>query len=238
MDAPTQSATRNRLLALMAPEDFDRLAPHFERMRLPKGHVLVQPEQAIDHVVFMESGVASVLAVSPEGLEVEAGLFGRDGFGPTALLMGAERADHRLVIQVEDDAWRMAKAPFLAAVEASASMRALLLRYVQSLMVQTGYTALSNAVHPIDQRLARWILMCDDRMDGRDMPLTHEFLSVMLACRRPSVTTALHVLEGDGLVRSERGCLIVRDRSGLERYAGDAYGRAEAAYRDLVGPMR
>ena len=79
--------------------------------------------------------------------------------------------------------------------------------------------------------------MCDDRMDGRELALTHEYLSVMLAVRRPSVTTALHVLEGNGFIRTERGSLIVRDRNSLEQFAGDAYGKPEAVYRELIGSM-
>lgn len=104
-------------------------------------------------------------------------------------------------------------------------------------MVQTSYTALSNAVHPIAERLARWLLMSDDRLDG-DLPLTHEFLSIMLAVRRPSVTTALHVLEGNGFIRAARGSIVVRDRAALEEFAGDAYGVPEAEYERLIGPLR
>lgn len=104
--------------------------------------------------------------------------------------------------------------------------------------MQTSHTALSNAVHPIEERLARWILMCDDRSDAGEMPLTHEYMSIMLAVRRPSVTTSLHVLEGNGFIRAERGCVIVRDRAGLEEFAGDAYGSPEREYRRLIGSMR
>lgn len=156
---------------------------------------------------------------------------------PTPLLMGATTSAHRINVQIEDDAWRIAKGPFLAAVDGSADLRILLLRYAQTLAVQTSFTALSNAVHQIDERLARWILMCDDRIDGRDILLTHEFMSVMLAVRRPSITTALHVLEGNGLIRAERGCIVVRDRKQLEAFAGDAYGKPEAVYRELIGTM-
>ena len=237
MPRPIQSAVRNRLLSLMCAEDFDRLAPDLEAVSLSKGMPIAEFGAPIGHVYFPESGVASMVAVSPDGLEVEAGLSGRDGFTPTALLLGSDKAELRVHMQVEGEGWRIGKAPLLAAVEASSPLRNLLLRFVQCLTIQTGYTALSNAVHSVDRRLARWLLMCDDRTDGRDLPLTHEFLSIMLAVRRPSVTTAMHVLEGEGLIRSDRGCVIVRDRPGLERYAGDAYGRPEAAYRDLLGPM-
>ena len=237
MSIPAHATVRNRLLSLMKVQDFDLLAPHMEWMKLGKGVVLTEPDTPIEHVYFLESGVVSMVAVSPEGLEVEAGIFGREGMGPPDLMMGANTSANRVLIQVEDDAWRIAKAPFLAAVDASPTLRALLLRFVRTLLVQTSYTALSNAVHRIDERLARWILMCDDRVEGADLWLTHEFMSVMLAVRRPSVTTALHVLEGNGFIRTGRGCVIIRDRAALERFAGDAYGRPEAAYREQIGPM-
>ncbi len=237
MPPPSQSSVRNRLLALMTAADFDRLAPHLEFACYPRGAVFLEADAAIEHAIFPEGGVGSIIASSPEGLEAEAGLFGRDGMAPTPLLMGAAKVTNRILFQIEDESWRIAKAPFLAALDESASLRNLLLRYAQTLAVQTSFTALSNAVHPIDERLARWILMCDDRLDGSEVPLTHEFMSVMLAVRRPGVTTALHVLEGNGLIRAGRGCVTVRNRGALEQFAGDAYGKPEAVYRELVGPM-
>lgn len=221
----------------MREEDFASLAPHLEFVKLPKGTVLVEPDQPMTHAYFLDSGLGSIVTISPEGLEVESGIFGRDGMAPTPMLMGVETQTNRILIQIADDAWRIASSPLLAAVEASPALRRLLLRYVQTLSVQTSFTALSNAVHPVDERLARWILMCDDRMGGHDIPLTHEFMSIMLAVRRSSVTTSLHVLEGNGFIRAERGCIVVRDRAALERFAGDAYGKAEATYRELIGPM-
>ena len=222
----------------MTSEDFDLLAPHLSSVALGKGFVIAQPSEPIEHVYFMESGVGSSVAVSPEGQEVEAGLFGRDSVAPTDLIMGSDRTLNRIFIQVADDAWRIGQEAFMAAVNASLSLRNLLTRYVQTLAIQTTYTALSNAVHPIDERLARWILMCDDRSDDSRFALTHEFMSIMLAVRRPSVTTSLHVLEGNGFITSERGCITVRNRQALEAFAGDAYGKPEAEYRRLIGDMR
>ena len=222
----------------MTSEDFNLLAPHLAWVALEKGFVIARPGEPIEHVYFMESGVGSSVAVSPEGHEVEAGLFGRDSVSPTDLVMGSDRTLNRIFIQVADDAWRIGQEPFLAALNASPSLRNLLTRYVQTLAIQTTYTALSNAVHPIDERLARWILMCDDRSDDSRFALTHEFMSIMLAVRRPSVTTSLHVLEGNGFITSERGCIIVRNRQALEAFAGDAYGKPEAEYRRLIGDMR
>lgn len=116
-------------------------------------------------------------------------------------------------------------------------MKKLLMRYLQTLTTQTAFTALSNAVHHIHERLARWILMCHDRVDGDEIAVTHEFLALMMAVRRPSVTTALHVLEGDLFIKNERGFIIMRDRPALEAFAADTYGKPEEEYRRLIGAM-
>ncbi len=112
-----------------------------------------------------------------------------------------------------------------------------LLRFAHINSVQASYSTLSNAVHQVDERLARWLLMCHDRSSTDDMSLTHEFMSVMLSVRRPSVTNALHVLEGNGYIKSERGYVTIINRFALEAFAGDAYGKPEAEYRRLFGSL-
>ena len=235
---PDQAKVNNRLLTLLSPEAFARLEPELEFVRLPKGFELAAPGEPFTHVYFPESGVGSIVVLSSEGQQVEAGLFGLDGFSPVEAVLGADRSPHRIVIQVTDDAWKLPADTLRTAVEDDAALRGLLLRYVQVLTTQVSFTALSNALHSIEERLARWILMCDDRTDTSEIALTHEFLSIMLGVRRPSVTTALHVLEGNGFIRSERGTIAVTNRRALEEFAGDAYGRPEAEYERLIGPLR
>ena len=117
-------------------------------------------------------------------------------------------------------------------------MRRLISRYAQTLFVQTAYTALSNATHRVDERLARWILMVHDRTVGNRLLLTHDFLAAVLNVRRPSVTTALHILEGRRFITAERGQVTIRDRAALEAFAGDAYGVPEREFARLIGSMR
>lgn len=228
----------NRLLTFISEDEWALLAPHLVHIEMPRSFTLCEQDGAMDHVYFMDSGVGSIIVRSNEGLEAEGGLFGRDGVSPIDAVLGSDRAVHRIVVQVGGDGWRLPTTVLKAAMDASADLRGLLLRYVQTLTIQATYTALSNAVHPIDERLARWLLMCDDRTDGGEIHLTHEFLSLMLAVRRPSVTTSLHVLEGNGFIRSERGKVLIRNRHGLEVFAGDAYGRAENEYARLIGDLR
>jgi CRP-like cAMP-binding protein len=121
------------------------------------------------------------------------------------------------------------------AMLASPSLHGRLLKFVQSFVIQTAQTAICNAQSRLDQRLARWILMAHDRLGVDTLPLTHEFLSLMLAVRRPGVTDALHALKSRGLIGAARGNITVRDRKGLERTAAQSYGLPEAEYRRLLG---
>ena len=235
--APAQTECRNRLLRLMSASDFGRLSPHLARHSHARGDVIVEPDVPIERVYFPESGVGSIIATSPDGQECEAGLFGHDGFGPQAAIMGSDRSPHRIIMQVAGDTLGLPRVLLLEAVEASPALRLLLLRFVQVMAVQTAFTALANAVHQIDERLARWLLMSHDRHTADEIPLTHEYMAIMLAVRRPSVTTSLHVLEGNGFIRSERGYVTIRNRKALEEFAADSYGRPEAEYRRLIGPM-
>jgi CRP-like cAMP-binding protein len=111
----------------------------------------------------------------------------------------------------------------------------MMLRYAQALNVQTSGAAFSNAEHTVEMRLARWLLMCHDRVDGDEFKLTHDFISMMLGVRRAGVTTALHVLEGHHLIRARRGSITVVDRDALMTLADDAYGLPEAEYERLFG---
>ncbi|HZF42768.1 MAG TPA: Crp/Fnr family transcriptional regulator [Sphingomonadaceae bacterium] len=232
-----QSSVRNRLLAALSADDFARLAPHLQPATVERGDVLAALDAPIRFGWFLESAVGSIIAVSPDGHRVEAALFGRDGFGPASLARGVDREPFEILIQMPGAGFRIEAAALRDVLPRAPSLRTLLDLYLQALSTQTGYTALSNAVHQIDERCARWLLMMHDRVDGDDIQLTHEFLSLMLAVRRPSVTTALHVLEGRGLIRAERGWVTVRDRAGLEAFAADAYGRSETEYRRLLGAM-
>lgn len=113
----------------------------------------------------------------------------------------------------------------------------LLHRSAHNLGTQVSYTALTNAVHHVDERLGRWLLMCHDRLREDEFQITHDFMALMLAVRRPSVTTSLHVLEGNRFIRAERSRITIRNRRALEEFAQDAYGRPEAEYAILF-PLR
>jgi CRP-like cAMP-binding protein len=233
-----QNTVRNNLLRLMPPDVFEQIRPHLEHVELPRGFEMSAPHQKPAHAYFPEVGIASIVAESAEGQKAEIGIFGRDGMTPTALVLDAEKDPYSIFIQVEGYGYRIPASLLTELIRRERDVQNLLIRYAQAMAVQSAYTSLSNAVHHIDERLARWILMCHDRTDGDEISLTHEFLSIMLAVRRPSVTTALHVLEGRKFIYSERGVIIVRDRAALEEFARDAYGKYEQEYERLIGSIR
>jgi len=230
--------TRNLLLNVLSEADQARLAPHLERVPIEREQVLVVPDERIQHVFFLEGGIASITSQSTEGGRTEVGIFGREGVSGTSLLLGTDRGPHETFIQVNHShALRIDAAPFMEAVEDSPTLRRMMLRYVQTLHVQASYSAVANARYQIEARLARWLLMCRDRSDSDEIALTHEFMAIMIGAQRSGVTVALHVLEGTGMIRSTRGLVTVLDRGKLEELAGDSYGPAEAEYRRLIGPF-
>lgn len=235
--APGKIDVRNRLLAALSDADFETLAPHLEHLTLPRLFQLSEPNQVPDYCYFLEAGIGSIVATSTAGQRAEIGLFGRDGMSPTSLVLNAGSSPYSIFMQVAGHGYRLQSALLAHAIAESSTLRNLLSRYAQAMSVQTAFTALTNASHHIEERLARWILMCHDRVDTETINLTHDFLSIMLSIRRQSVTTALHVLEGKHLVSNGRGHITVRDRKGLEEFAGDAYGQPEEEYTRLIGTI-
>ena len=139
-------------------------------------------------------------------------------------------------MQIDDStALRIATPQLLEGAAQSEPLRSILLRFAQVMNVQAGRTAAANASAEIPQRLARWLLMCHDRVDGDALQLTHEFMSMMLGVRRAGITVTLHVLQGSGAISARRGEITICDRRKLRELAGDAYGVPEAEYRRLLG---
>jgi len=235
MAAPAQSSVRNRLLATLLPEDFRLLETQLEPVPLPLRTRLIEPNTPIEHVCFLEQGIASNIAVLPHGRRVEVAVIGREGLSGTPVLLGTDRTPHECFIQVPGTGLRIGTDDLRRAVTASASLQQHLLRYVQALTLQTAQTALANGCCKVEERLARWLLMCHDRVDGAGLSTTHEFLSLMLGVRRTGVTEMLKVFEDRGLISTQRGQVTMLDRVGLEGVAGDSYGVPEAEYSRLIG---
>ena len=232
-----QSALRNRLLSRMSASDFSLLAGELTFLNFGRGTILREADEPFEAAYFPEDGLISIVGQSPVGQVAEVGVIGREGFVYPSLVLGANTIPFKVQVQIAGDVHRLPIRDLLRATERSPTLRHALLLFAHVNTVQASYSVLSNAVHSIDKRLARWLLMCHDRSPSDDMALTHQFVGVMLAVRRPSVTKSMHVLEGMNMIETYRGCITITNRAALEAFAGDAYGRPEAEYRRLIGSL-
>ena len=238
MSNRTDFQTANLLLGVLSPADLALLTPHFVRIDLDREHVFVAPNVPVEHVYFPEGGIASVVSEMDETPPTEVGVFGREGMSGISALLGSATSPNRVFMQVDGTtALRIDLSRLLDAMADSATLRALLMRYVQTVLVQVAHSVVSNAHHRMEARLARWLLMCHDRVDGNTISLTHRFMSMMITAQRSGVTVTLHILEGSGAIRSTRGLVTILDREKLEDIAGEAYGGPEAEYRRLIAPF-
>jgi len=226
---------RNELLKSLSDSDIALLAPHLEFTTLDLPHQIERANEPVDSVFFLESGLASIVARLPGGRDIEVGVAGREGMTGAAIVLGGEQSPNMTFMQVSGTGYRITSAALQKAIDTSATLRAKLLAYIQAFLAQMSSTVLANGHAKLEERLARWLLMVHDRMDGNTISLTHEFMAIMLGVRRPGVTVALHILEGKGFIRASRGQITVLNRRGLMDEANGSYGAAEEEYHRLLG---
>ncbi|WP_261323156.1 Crp/Fnr family transcriptional regulator [Rhizobium leguminosarum] len=231
-----QRQVYNRLLRRFPEDAFELLAPLLEPIDLSVNYSLVRPRKPIEHVCFIESGLASMVAESSDGRSVEIRHIGREGIAGYPVVLGVDRTPNKTFMQVAGHGFQVATEDFLPILD-HPQVRQLLLRYVHTCELQLAHSALAAAKFNVHQRLARWLLMCHDRIDGNHLPLTHDFLALMLGVRRAGVTDELHILEGMHAIRSTRGNVRITDRNKLIEIAGGCYGVPEQEYERLIeGP--
>jgi CRP-like cAMP-binding protein len=215
--------SENHILSSLPPEDYERLAPHLETREVPRGEVLYRPEQRIDYGYFPLNSMVSLISRTADGESVEVGVVGYEGFAGVSLLLGVDASPFEQMVQIPDGAVRVRAEVLLEEFGRGGAFQALALRYVHSQLLQSAQVAACNRLHTLSERLARWILMTEDRARRPELPLTQEFISLMLGVRRPGVTEAAIVLQAQGLIDYVRGRVTVRDRAGLEESACDCY---------------
>lgn len=232
-----QTQCRNLLLRSLNEGDFDLIAGYLEPVDLSGNQILASPGKPIAEVFFIETGIATYSEV---GSRARIGIahVGFEGMSGWSVLLGDDLStDEARMSAFGGTAHRMSPGELLAACEASTGLSKTLLRFVRVLLVQLGRTITSSLTQSVDERLCRWTLMAHDRVEGDRILVTHEEIAVMLAVRRATITDLLHMLEGEGLIRSERGKVFVLDRAGLKRRAGAAYGFYESEYSRLIQPF-
>jgi len=218
----------NRILAGLSREDLALLEPHLEAVDLPVKRRLETAKRRIDQVFFIEEGFVSVVANGSNKPSIEVGIIiGREGMTGLSVLLGSERAAHDSYVQVAGKGQRISAGNLREVDERSPTLHRAMLRYANTFLLQTTTTALANGRSKIEERLARWLLMAADRVDGKELPLTHEFLGLMLGTYRPGVTKAVQALEKEGLIAARRGGITILDRKSLEKRSNGTYVRLE-----------
>lgn len=211
----SELALENHILSHLSSRDRELLDPDLVPVDLPVRMKLAGRHKRIDHVYFLDSGIASVVS-DGTGHPIEIGIIGREGISALAVIMGSERSHHEIFIQVSGTGRRIRADILREADERSLTLHRVLMRYAYSFLIQVSQTALANGRSTIDERLARWLLLSIDRIDGNVLTMTHEFLSVMLGTARPGVTIAMRQLVQDKLIDTARGKITILDRAGLE----------------------
>ena len=211
------------LLALPGTES-EAVMPKLEFVRMKLHQVIHEAGETLRSVYFCNSGMFSILNVMPDGKSVEVGLIGKEGVSGTPLVAGFRTSHTRAVVQAEATAFRMDADALRAALPECPKLERLLNRFAQLLAVQVTQIAACNRLHEVNERLARWLLMTQDRVGSEHLPLTQEFLAQMLGTRRSSVTVSAGTLQKAGLIAYTRGNVTIHDRRRLEEAACDCYG--------------
>lgn len=218
---PMQKSSGNLVLANLAPPDLALLVPHLHPVELPISRVLETANQRIDSIYFPDHGFVSI--VSGGRRELEIGMIGREGMTGLAVLLGEDRAQYTAYIQAAGTGHKISVVKLRQALAASAGLHLALLRCVHAFLNQLSETAIANARSKNEERLARWLLMAGDRIDGDALPLTHKLLAIMLGVQRPAITLGLQTLERARLIKAGRRVITVLNRQGLIEFANGAY---------------
>lgn len=229
------SPVQNHLIELLPSRDRARLLAVCEPVELALNQVLDEAGGVLRHVYFPLDGFVSLVSLVDEHPGVEVGMVGREGMVGTALLLGAAVAPTRSLVQGAGASWRISAAAFRRELSASAALQRQLSLYLYVLMVQTVSSAGCLRFHLVAQRLARWLLMSQDRAHQAHFHVTHEFLAYMLGVRRVGVTVAAGELQRRGLIHYHRGELTVVDRVGLQAAACSCYAADRRVYAEHLG---
>jgi CRP-like cAMP-binding protein len=231
-----RALTRNRLLRALEPDDFDRLAGAARLTDLQNGLVLYEAEASVDKVWFPETGLISIISCMLSGSMVETSVVGCEGGIGFIEAAGGGTVFSRAVVQVPGQFVAVPAEAYRAAFDASASLRRTVQNHIELLLTECRQAMACIALHSVDQRLAWWLLEAQDRIGGREqLPLTQEFLSVMLGVTRPTVSIVASRLQNAGLIKYSRGSIVVLDRGGLEGRACECYATSQHFRRRIEG---
>ncbi len=225
---------QNHLLAALPAEDYERLLPHLEAIRLPLGWVVYESGSMQDYEYFPTDSIVSLLYVMENGYSAEIAVVGNEGLVGISLFMGGESTPSRAVVQSAGEGYRLKASALKKEFARGGELQHMALRYTQALMTQTAQTIVCNRLHSVDQQLCRWLLLSLDRLPGSELRMTQELIADMLGVRREGVTAAAGALKAAGLIHYSRGHIAVLDRTKLEQRVCECYAVVKHEYDRLL----
>ena len=229
-----QDSVQNRLLAQFPAEIYRSIALELEPVTIQSGQVVYEPGDRVKYLYFpSKNTMLSLLSTSQDANAVEVGVTGWEGFAGFAPLMGSDSTPHQIIGQMAGAAARIRASALHNVFHDGREVRTLLLRYVQALISQISQTALCNRIHSVEERLARWSLVSQDRTEHHQLPLTHEFLARMLGVNRSTVSLTAATLQQAGIIRYSRGKFTILDRERLQEVSCDCYRIVKEQYKRL-----
>lgn len=233
-----QDEVANVILTSLPASEFEALAPSLERVSFATGETVFRVEDTPRRVYFIESGLLSLISALDDGTSIEVAALGREGFAGLIMLLGADAAVHTALAQIGGHALGLRIEHAREAFRRMPAFQSRVLAYTRMLMAHVTQTAACNTLHTVEQRLARWLLMCRRRIESDTIPLTQEFLSHMLGVRRSGVTVAVGVLEQAGLLAHSRGTVVVKDPEGLRGVSCECIRVLTDEFDDFTGGDR
>jgi CRP-like cAMP-binding protein len=216
-------ATHNLLLAALPAADYHALLPDFEYVKLPLGKCIWEAGAALRHIYFPVEGIVSLLYVTEAGASAELAIVGCEGMVGISVLLGADTAPSRALVQSACTAYRIPSALLKARFAGAGAIQSLVMRYTQSLIIQISQTAVCNLHHTVEQQLCRWLLLSLDRLPDNRLLMTQELIANMLGVRRQGVTEAARRMEKSGVIQYSRGVITVVNYQALLARACECY---------------
>jgi len=223
----------NHLLNLLSADEYERLAPWLQRVNLTLKEVVYAFDADVAYIHFPTTALLSLLTVLEDDDPIEVMLAGHDGMAGLSVALGVVQSPHRVICQMAGESLRLPTARFLKEVGEGAGLSRVVRSYTAHIMRETSQTIACNALHTVEARSSRWLLMVHDQAGTDQFPMTQEFMAYMLGVRRQTVTVVMGALQGAGLVSVKRGSVTIRNRSGLEDAACECY-TAMRIYYDRV----
>src|ERR1700756_859179 len=221
--SPAGKPVRNKLLLAIPDEEFRKIRSRLQFVDLPHHFILHQPHETVRFAHFPNAGLISLVVELKDGRTVEAGLLGNEGASGMPAVLGLSRSPLREIVQIEGDGFRVRVDTLRELLSSTPALQAILTRFASGLAMQVAQTAACNRLHKIEKRLARWLLIAEDRLETPVVAITHDFLATMLGTDRPSVTLAANILQREGLIGNARGSIKILNRKGLEDFACECY---------------